>query len=67
MQYEMGVFLRQEWTDERLDFTHLNFPRSDHITFDSSLIEHLWIPDLWFMHSAGERRHNVVRENQLLR
>ena len=47
--------------------SHLNVPTNDHITFDSSLIQQIWIPDLWFMHSTGERKHNVVRDNQLLR
>ena len=49
------------------DQSHLNLSTKDYITFDSSLIQLLWIPDLWFMHSTGERKHNVVRDNQLLK
>ena len=37
------------------------------ITFDGSIVEELWIPDLIFLGTTSEKRHQVVRSNDMLR
>ena len=59
--------IRQQWVDERLDFTDLNLTLNKPITFDGSIVEELWIPDLIFLGTTSEKRHQVVRSNDMLR
>ena len=45
MRYEMGIFLRQSWKDERLSFRNLDKSNKS-ITFDHELIDKIWIPGI---------------------
>ena len=46
---------------------HLNISSDDHITFDSIIVPKLWIPDLVFLGTTNEKRHTVIRNNDMLR
>ena len=46
---------------------HLNISSDDHITFDSTIVPKLWIPDLVFLGTTNEKRHTVIRNNDMLR
>lgn len=50
MDYQMTIFFRQSWQDDRLAYRHLTNRTMDKKNFavDSSVLPKLWIPDLYF-------------------
>ena len=50
MDYQMTIFFRQTWQDDRLAYRHLTNRTMDKKNFavDSSVLPKLWIPDLYF-------------------
>ncbi|XP_074651147.1 glycine receptor subunit alpha-2-like [Tubulanus polymorphus] len=65
MDYSMTVYMRQSWMDPRLDFQHL--VNDSMIAVDSTMIEKLWVPDLYFPNGKGGNIHTITVPNKLIR
>ena len=64
MSYELTMFFRQFWNDTRLSFDgDIADDVNDHTCVDASFAEKIWRPDLYFVDSREQRRHDVVTDN----
>ena len=63
---------RQSWKDDRLNFDDVGSgkqpnPSLDKITnVDASYVDKIWRPDLFFVDSRKQKRHEVMADNVLL-
>ncbi|XP_050416972.1 glycine receptor subunit alpha-2 isoform X1 [Patella vulgata] len=64
MDYSLTVFLRQSWTDHRLQYTKLPNIRS--LELDARLMEQIWVPDLFFTNEKTAAFHHVTVPNRLM-
>ncbi|KAG1943977.1 gamma-aminobutyric acid receptor subunit rho-3 isoform X1 [Pimephales promelas] len=64
MDFTMTLYLRHYWKDERLAF-----PSSNNLsrTFDGRLVNKIWKPDVFFVHSKRSFIHDTTMENIMLR
>uniref|UniRef100_F6YJ09 GABA(C) receptor n=1 Tax=Monodelphis domestica TaxID=13616 RepID=F6YJ09_MONDO len=62
--FTMTFYLRHYWKDERLSFPSR---RNKSMTFDSRLIQKIWVPDVFFVHSKRSFIHDTTVENMMLR
>lgn len=60
----MTFYLRHYWKDERLAFPSKT---NKSMTFDHRLIEKIWVPDIFFVHSKRSFVHDTTVENIMLR
>ncbi|OWK00589.1 GABRR3 [Cervus elaphus hippelaphus] len=60
----MTFYLRHYWKDERLAFPSKT---NKSMTFDHRLIEKIWVPDIFFVHSKRSFIHDTTVENIMLR
>ncbi|XP_076468139.1 glycine receptor subunit alpha-1-like [Babylonia areolata] len=64
MDFTMTFYLRRKWVDERLAFQ--SFGGSGVLELDTRLIDHLWIPDIFFRNEKAAVVHNVTVPNRLI-
>uniref|UniRef100_A0A8C6FMA0 GABA(C) receptor n=1 Tax=Moschus moschiferus TaxID=68415 RepID=A0A8C6FMA0_MOSMO len=64
MDFTMTFYLRHYWKDERLAFPSKT---NKSMTFDHRLIEKIWVPDIFFVHSKRSFIHDTTVENIMLR
>ncbi|XP_058569183.1 glycine receptor subunit alpha-4 isoform X2 [Neofelis nebulosa] len=64
MDYQVNVFLRQQWNDPRLAYGE--YP-DDSLDLDPSMLDSIWKPDLFFANDKGASFHEVTTDNKLLR
>ncbi|XP_012879564.1 PREDICTED: gamma-aminobutyric acid receptor subunit rho-3 [Dipodomys ordii] len=64
MDFTMTFYLRHYWKDERLSFPSKT---NKSMTFDHRLIEKIWVPDIFFVHSKRSFIHDTTMENIMLR
>ncbi|XP_074158119.1 gamma-aminobutyric acid receptor subunit rho-3 [Sminthopsis crassicaudata] len=64
MDFTMTFYLRHYWKDERLTFPST---RNKSMTFDGRLIQKIWVPDVFFVHSKRSFIHDTTVENIMLR
>ncbi|KAG7271449.1 hypothetical protein CRUP_018366 [Coryphaenoides rupestris] len=62
MDYTATIFLRQRWTDERLEFEG-----NKSLSLDGRLVELLWVPDTFIVDSKKSFLHDITVENRLIR
>ncbi|XP_070542342.1 glycine receptor subunit alphaZ1-like [Ptychodera flava] len=63
MDYGVTLFLRQMWNDPRLKYDH----SSQHIPPSASLLDKIWIPDLFFTNEKSAHFHDQTVDNVMLR
>lgn len=60
----MSIFLRERWTDERLQYQVTeNITR---IELDFSMHDQVWVPDLFILNEKYSDFHEVTVPNRLL-
>eukprot|EP00073_Rattus_norvegicus_P050973 XP_017453357.1 PREDICTED: gamma-aminobutyric acid receptor subunit rho-3 isoform X1 [Rattus norvegicus] len=64
MDFTMTFYLRHYWKDERLSFPSTT---NKSMTFDRRLIQKIWVPDIFFVHSKRSFIHDTTVENIMLR
>ncbi|XP_035138857.1 gamma-aminobutyric acid receptor subunit rho-3 isoform X2 [Callithrix jacchus] len=64
MDFTMTFYLRHYWKDERLSFPSAV---NKSMTFDHRLIQKIWVPDIFFVHSKRSFIHDTTMENIMLR
>uniref|UniRef100_A0A8B9P7F1 GABA(C) receptor n=1 Tax=Apteryx owenii TaxID=8824 RepID=A0A8B9P7F1_APTOW len=64
MDFTMTLYLRHYWKDERLSFPST---KNKSMTFDGRLLEKIWVPDVFFVHSKRSFIHDTTVENVMLR
>nr|XP_004663369.1 gamma-aminobutyric acid receptor subunit rho-3 [Jaculus jaculus] len=64
MDFTMTFYLRHYWKDERLSFPSTT---NKSMTFDHRLIQKIWVPDIFFVHSKRSFIHDTTVENIMLR
>ncbi|KAH0500023.1 Gamma-aminobutyric acid receptor subunit rho-3 [Microtus ochrogaster] len=62
--FTMTFYLRHYWKDERLAFASTT---NKSMTFDHRLIQKIWVPDIFFVHSKRSFIHDTTVENIMLR
>ena len=82
MDYRLNVFLRMRWNDPRLNYRFVswlcqllldlnNLIRGlfddDSVTVHPSMLNSLWLPDLFFANEKIANFHKVTQENKLVR
>ncbi|XP_035686555.1 glycine receptor subunit alphaZ1-like isoform X3 [Branchiostoma floridae] len=63
MDYKVNIFLRQRWNDPRLQFKEYN----ESLSIDPSILNKIWMPDLFFANEKGATFHTVTTMNRLFR
>ena len=66
-EYEICMFFRLSWYDERLQFNETYLPRSEELRLGSNLAKEIWYPDIYFRNSKKEYFHNNTQPNRLIR
>ncbi|KAI8488243.1 Glycine receptor subunit alpha-3 [Branchiostoma belcheri] len=61
--YKVNIFLRQRWNDPRLQFKEYN----ESLSIDPSILNRIWMPDLFFANEKGAQFHQVTTKNRLFR
>ena len=61
----MSMYLRQNWTDRRLNFSRSDF-RQDKIRLGNNSWKNIWTPDTFFRNEKSANFHNVTTENRML-
>nr|XP_003463355.1 gamma-aminobutyric acid receptor subunit rho-3 [Cavia porcellus] len=64
LDFTMTFYLRHYWKDERLSFPSTT---NKSMTFDHRLIEKIWVPDIFFVHSKRSFIHDTTMGNIMLR
>nr|XP_022327528.1 glycine receptor subunit alpha-2-like [Crassostrea virginica]XP_022328182.1 glycine receptor subunit alpha-2-like [Crassostrea virginica] len=64
MDYTLHLFLRQTWTDSRLNFSHLT--NISVLELDQKRISDVWVPDTYFPNEKTASFHTVTVPNKLL-
>ncbi|XP_053373546.1 glutamate-gated chloride channel-like [Mercenaria mercenaria] len=64
MDYECTLYIRLNWTDERLDYSQI--ASYDYLTLTGEDIRRYWVPDLYFHHEKEASYHEVFRSNELV-
>uniref|UniRef100_H0VMJ1 GABA(C) receptor n=1 Tax=Cavia porcellus TaxID=10141 RepID=H0VMJ1_CAVPO len=64
IDFTMTFYLRHYWKDERLSFPSTT---NKSMTFDHRLIEKIWVPDIFFVHSKRSFIHDTTMGNIMLR
>ena len=62
--YTLHLFLRQTWTDSRLNFSHLT--NISVLELDQKRISDVWVPDTYFPNEKTASFHTVTVPNKLL-
>ncbi|XP_074650879.1 glycine receptor subunit alpha-2-like [Tubulanus polymorphus] len=65
MDYDISIFLRQSWFDNRLKFGDLI--NDTMLTLDASIIKDLWVPDTFFTNEKSGHIHDITLPNRLIR
>ena len=63
--YRVNIFLRMRWNDPRLNYRGLF--DEDTVTVHPSLLEKIWMPDLFFANEKKANFHKVTQDNKLVR
>ncbi|XP_067663258.1 glycine receptor subunit alpha-2-like isoform X2 [Haliotis asinina] len=64
MDYSINIYLREKWTDSRLAF--MNYTKSDWLELDTRMLDHVWVPDVYFQNEKKASFHNVTVPNRLI-
>ena len=65
LDYRVNIFLRMRWNDPRLNYRGLF--DEDTVTVHPSLLEKIWMPDLFFANEKKANFHKVTQDNKLVR
>lgn len=60
----MSIFLRQKWVDLRLKHDPLN--NTEFLELDTSVMDSIWTPDLYFVNEKNAAFHHVTVPNKFL-
>lgn len=64
MDFSMGLFLRQRWTDKRLEFNES--VGVTHLELDTKVMQKVWVPDLFINNEKKANVHHVTVPNRLM-
>ncbi|KAH3831314.1 glycine receptor subunit alpha-2-like [Dreissena polymorpha] len=64
MDYSLDIFLRQKWTDPRLQYGHLY--QKEHLELDSKMMDKVWVPDTFFPNEKKASVHTVTVPNKMM-
>uniref|UniRef100_UPI00358F29FA gamma-aminobutyric acid receptor subunit beta-3-like isoform X1 n=1 Tax=Myxine glutinosa TaxID=7769 RepID=UPI00358F29FA len=63
MDYTLTMYFLQYWRDPRLSYTGISF----NLTLDNRVVDHLWVPDTYFLNDKRSFVHGVTVRNRLIR
>ncbi|KAL9989521.1 hypothetical protein ACROYT_G004082 [Oculina patagonica] len=61
MDFGLDIFLRQQWTDPRLDHG-----LSDTLSLSNTVISQIWLPDSYFKNAKDTSFHDVTTPNMMI-
>ena len=59
--FTFDMFLRQQWVDKRLDYG-----TNDTIYLSNHVIDHIWMPDSYFVNAKDGQMHDVTSSNVMI-
>mgnify|MGYP000030509760 CR=1 FL=1 len=68
MDYEVTLYLRQVWKDDRLAFGKLTNQTMTHdrMSVESELLDDIWRPNIFFVQEKRAMKHTVLRPNTII-
>ncbi|CAN0418618.1 unnamed protein product [Lampetra planeri] len=63
MDYEVTIFVRQQWNDQRLS----NSSKHETLDLDYTTMDAVWRPDLYFANEKSGRFHTITTDNRMMR
>lgn len=63
MDYEVTIFVRQQWNDRRLS----NASTQETLDLDYTSMDTVWRPDLYFANEKSGRFHTITTDNRMMR
>jgi len=64
--YSVSMYLRQKWTDRRLQYQPRTFRQKNKIRLGNNSWNEIWTPDTFFRNEKDARFHKVTAENRML-
>jgi len=60
------MYLRQKWTDRRLQFNSSEFRQKTKVRLENNSWNSIWTPDTFFRNEKSAKFHKVTAENRML-
>lgn len=59
------MFLRMYWQDERLAYINTGYKKR--LALNAKMVQHMWIPDIYFVNEKSGIKHDLTKENEVVR
>ena len=64
-EFRTSFFLRMYWKDERLSYINTGYKKR--LSLNAKMVQHMWIPDIYFVNEKSGIKHDLTKENELIR
>lgn len=65
MEFRTSFFLRMYWKDERLAYNNTGYKKR--LALNAKMVQHMWIPDIYFVNEKSGIKHDLTKENEVVR
>ncbi|KAL9973622.1 hypothetical protein ACROYT_G020100 [Oculina patagonica] len=65
MEFRASFFLRMYWQDERLAYMNTGYKKR--LALNAKMVQHMWIPDIYFVNEKSGIKHDLTKENEVVR
>ncbi|XP_067039892.1 glycine receptor subunit alpha-1-like isoform X3 [Acropora muricata] len=65
MEFRASFFLRMYWQDERLSYNNTGYTKR--LALNAKMVQHMWIPDIYFVNEKSGIKHDLTKENEVVR
>lgn len=53
------------WKDERLSYSNTGYKKR--LALNAKMVQHMWIPDIYFVNEKSGIKHDLTKENEVVR
>ena len=53
------------WQDERLSYNNTGYTKR--LALNAKMVQHMWIPDIYFVNEKSGIKHDLTKENEVVR
>lgn len=53
------------WKDERLAYNNTGYKKR--LALNAKMVQHMWIPDIYFVNEKSGIKHDLTKENEVVR
>lgn len=65
MEFRASFFFRMYWQDERLSYNNTGYTKR--LALNAKMVQHMWIPDIYFVNEKSGIKHDLTKENEVVR